>query len=180
MSSSSVARRYAKALMSIGLDDGQFPAYAEQLSRLGAAFDGSAELQDVWLNPAHPKDRRMAVVEQLVAPLGLSATTANLLRLLVDRGRVSDLRAITRAFQALVDEKVGLVRATVTSAKPMAAEQQQQVSRALAAMTGKKILLESKVDAALIGGVVTQVGSTLFDGSVKTQLERLRETLRAS
>lgn len=180
MASGSVARRYARALMDLGVADGQFEAYSDELGRLEAAFAASAELRDVWLNPAHGKDRRLAAVAGLTGPLKLSASVGNLLRLLVERQRIVDLSNIARAYRELVDEKAGRVRATVTSAAPLSADLTAKLGAALAGMTKKRIVLDTKVDPSLIGGVTAQVGSTVLDGSLKTQLEQLRESLRGA
>ncbi len=177
MSASTVARRYARALFSIGLEDGQFQAYADQLGRIERAFAASAELRDAWLNPANARPVRLAVAEQLAGSAGLAPATANLLKLLVERQRTQELSALVRAYGELVDAHTGRVRALVTSARPLSGEQQERLQKLLAAQTGKDVVLEAKVDASLIGGVTTQLGSTVMDGSIRTQLERLRATL---
>lgn len=177
LASSSVARRYARALLSIGVEDGQYEPYAAQLSRVAQAFEASPELRDLWLNPSNDRERRMAAVEQLVGPLELSGIVANLLRLLVERERIGSLPDIVRAYQALVDEKVGRAQAIVTSATPLTPELSGSLAAALAQLTNKQIVLETRVDPKLIGGVVAQVGGTVLDGSLKTQLEQLRRTL---
>ena len=178
MTSSSVARRYARALLSLGLEDGRFEASADELSRVEAAFAGSAALQDLWLNPAHGREERLQVAARLEGPLGLSPAVGNLVKLLVERQRVGDLQAVAAAYRTMVDERLGRVRATVTSATALGADEAERVGRALAGLTGKQVSVETKVDPALIGGVVAQVGSTVLDGSLRTQLERLRETLQ--
>lgn len=178
MTSSSVARRYARALLSLGVEDGQFEAYAEQLNRILTAFQVSDELRDLWLNPAHGRGPRLAAVDGLAGPLGLSDSVANLLRLLVERRRMNDLEMIVRVYQDMVDERAGRLRATVTSAVPLAAEITARIAHVLAQATQKQITIETHVDPKLIGGVVTQVGSTVLDGSVRTQLELMRTQLK--
>lgn len=180
MASGSVARRYARALMSLGVEDGGFEKYAAELDRLRVAFDESAELRDLWLNPANDRAHRMAGVDGLAGPLALSPVIVNLLRMMVERQRLGDLPDIARAYHELVDAKIGRVQATLTSASPLAPELIESISSALAKITGKQIVLESKVDGRLIGGVVAQVGGTVFDGSLKTQLEELRGSLRTA
>jgi F-type H+-transporting ATPase subunit delta len=178
--SSSVSRRYARALMTLGLEDGRFEAYAEELARVEAAFGASAELRDLWLNPAHPREQRLKAVDLLEKPLGLSPHVANTLRLVVERSRAAELPNLVRAFSELVDAQVGRVRAVVTSAAPMPAEVTGRLGGVLAQLTNKRIVLETKVDPGLIGGLTAQVGSMVYDGSLRTQLENLRETLGAS
>jgi F-type H+-transporting ATPase subunit delta len=102
----------------------------------------------------------------------------NFLRLLVDRQRIGDLPQIARSFRAMVDQQAGRLRATVTSAGPLADDEVARVRDAIARMTGRTVVLESRTDPALIGGVVAQVGATQLDGSLRTQLERMREELK--
>jgi F-type H+-transporting ATPase subunit delta len=180
VASGSVARRYARALLSIGVADGQFENYAAQLGRIQQAYDVSPELRDLWLNPANDRDRRLKAIDSLVGPLELSPSVANTLRLLVERQRLADLPAIVRAYNELVDEKSGRVQAVVTSAVALTAELTGEIAAALATSTKKQIVLETKVDPSLIGGIVTRVGGTVLDGSLKTQLEQLRTTLRTT
>jgi F-type H+-transporting ATPase subunit delta len=104
---------------------------------------------------------------------------ARFLRLLVDRHRLAALPAIARAYGEMVDEKVGRVRATVTSARPLADDELRRVRDAFAAATRHTIVLDSRTDPKIIGGLVTQVGPKVFDGSIKTQLERLRRELKS-
>jgi F-type H+-transporting ATPase subunit delta len=166
--------------MSIGAEDGQFEAYGTQLDSLVNAYEASPELRDLWLNPAHSREVRLAAVDNLSGPLGLSQIVVNLLRILVDRQRLGVLPDLARVYGDMVNEKVGRLRATVTSAVPLSAEATDQLSQALAGRTKKNVVLETKVDSKLLGGVVTQVGGTVLDGSLKTQLDLLRSTLRST
>lgn len=177
MTTSSVSRRYAKALLSVGDEDGRWDAYAAEIDRVSAGFQSSAELRELWLNPGMARESRLAAVDALAAAWSLSAPVANLVRLVVERGRAADLEAIARSYRDLVDEKAGRARAVLTSASALPAEVTQQIGAKLAEITGRKIVLETKIDPTLLGGLTTQVGSTLFDGSLRTQLERLRTQL---
>jgi F-type H+-transporting ATPase subunit delta len=166
--------------MSLGVEDGQFEQYADELGRVLQAFNGSPELRDLWLNPANSRDRRMSAIATLTGPLSLSPLIVNTLRLLVDRNRLSEIPDIARVYREMVDERVGRVQATLTSAVPAGAELTASIAGALAAMTNKQIVLETRVDPALLGGLVAQVGGTILDGSLKTQLEQIRQTLRTT
>lgn len=178
MTTSSVSRRYARALLSVGEEDGRWDAYAAEIDRVSAAFLVSSELRELWLNPAIARESRLAAVDALAKSWSLSAPVANLVRLVVERSRAAELEAIARSYRDLVDEKAGRARAVVTSAAALPADVTQRVGATLAAITGRKIVLETKIDPTLLGGLTTQVGSTLFDGSLRTQLERLRTQLR--
>ena len=177
MSATSIARRYAKALLAIGTEDGRFEQYADEIARVEQAYLTSPELQDLWTNPAHGREERLAGLDRIASPLAFSPAVTNLMRLFVERQRVGELPALKRAYQAMVDEKLGRVRAVVSSARPLDAAQRAELQRSLASATRKQILLQERVDGSLIGGVTAQVGSTIFDGSVRTQLERLRQSL---
>ena len=177
LATASIGRRYARALLSLGLEDGRSQAYADELDKVAASGAASAELQDLWNNPAHGRPSRLASVDALAKGLQLSPVVVNLLKLLADRSRLSQVEDVARAYRALVDEKAGLVRARVTSAKPLTKAEQAKLAKSLAGLTGKQVVLEAKVDASLVGGVVADVGSTRLDGSLRTQLEGLRRKL---
>jgi F-type H+-transporting ATPase subunit delta len=177
---SSVARRYARALLSLGLEEGRFEQYGDELEAVLQAMRGSRELGSLIANPGYTQPQRQAAVDVAVGALKLSPVTVNFLRLLVDRQRGADLPAIARAYRALVDQQAGRLRATVTAARPLSDGELERLREVIGQMTGRSIVLESKTDPALIGGVVTQVGATLLDGSLRTQLERMREDLKAA
>jgi F-type H+-transporting ATPase subunit delta len=170
---SSVARRYARALLSLGLEEGQFERYGGELEAMVQAMNQSRELGSLLTNPGYTQEHRHGAVNAAAQALRLSPLTVSFLRLLVDRQRAGDLPQIARVYRALVDQQAGRIRATVTSAGPLD-------DRALERMTGRSVVLESKTDASLIGGVVAQVGATMLDGSLRTQLERMRQELKSA
>jgi F-type H+-transporting ATPase subunit delta len=174
----SVARRYARALFSIGLEDGRFEQYGDELEAILAALDASRDAGAFLRNPGYTLQQRHNAAGAVATALKLSPTVVNFLGLLVDRQRVGDLGPIARAYRTMVDEKVGRVRATVTSATPLTDRETKSLREAIAQMTGRTIVLDARTDPALIGGIVTQVGSRQFDGSLRTQLEQMREQLK--
>jgi F-type H+-transporting ATPase subunit delta len=174
----SIARRYAKALFSLAVEKGRIEAWSDSLLALGQAIEGSAELRDVLQNPAYPRETRAAVMARLTEPLRLDAEPAALLQLLGERNRLGGLTAIVTAFRELADVELGRVRARVTSAVPLDDAAVNAIAERLSAATQKKVLVERAVDPAILGGVVAQVGSVVYDGSIRTQLEDLRSTLK--
>ncbi len=178
MIDASVARRYARALFSLGLEEGRHEEYGDELESILAALEQSREAGAFLRNPGYTLQQRHAAADAVASALKLSPVVVNFLRLLADRQRVGDLAQISRAYRAMVDEKTGRMRATVTSAAPLSDREQARVREALAEMTGRTIVLDAKTDPSIIGGVVTQVGPRLFDGSLKTQLERMRDALK--
>ncbi len=179
MTSGSIARRYAKALFDLAPDSTRMQAWTDALLALERALAGSAELRDVLVNPAFSRGQRRAVVAQLAEALRFDPEPTNLLFLLGDRNRLDQLDAIIRFFGALADAKLGRVRAKLTSATPLDDRTAQAISDKLARATGAQVILDRQVDAALVGGAVAEVGSLTYDGSIRTQLEALRRTLKA-
>ena len=174
----SIARRYAKALFGLAVEAGRVEAWATSLLALQQTIDGSPDLQDVLSNPVYSKDQRRAIVEKLGAALSLDAEPRDLLFLLGDRNRLSYLSAIVTTFRDFADQHLGRVRATVTSAVQLDDAAAQAIADKLAQATKAQVLLDRVIDPAILGGVVAQVGSLVYDGSVRTQLEDLRQQLK--
>jgi F-type H+-transporting ATPase subunit delta len=174
----SIARRYAKALFSLAVEKGRIEAWGDSLLALGRAVDGSSELRDVLQNPAYTRETRAAVVAQLAKAIQLDAEPASLLQLLGERNRLSGLSAIVAAFRELGDVELGRLRAKVTSAIALDDAAVAAIAEKLSLATQKKVLVERAVDPAILGGVIAQVGSVVYDGSLRTQLEDLRATLK--
>jgi F-type H+-transporting ATPase subunit delta len=175
-----VATRYAQALADAALAPGadlDGRRAAQELRSFEQIIQASPELKIVLLSPAVPTSRKRAVVARLADSIPLSRLVKNLLYVIVDRRRVDLLDDITDAFEVVLDERLGFVRAQVTSAMPLSEQQQTQLQEALSQVTGKNVRCEFGVDPNLIGGVVARIGSTVYDGSVRTQMELLRERL---
>jgi F-type H+-transporting ATPase subunit delta len=177
---SSVARRYARALLSLGLEEGRFEQYGDELEAVVEARKASRELASILDNPGYSPQQRRAAVDAVSSALNLSPLTVNFLQLLIDRQRIGDLAQIARVYRTLVDQQAGRVRATITSAGPLSEHQLERLREAIGRMTGRSIVLEAKTDPSIIGGVVAQVGAKLLDGSLRTQLERMREDLKTA
>ncbi len=174
----SIARRYAKALFSLAVESNRVEPWAKSLEALREAVQTSPDLRDVLSNPVYSKEQRRKIVEQLAAALSLDAEPANLLFLLGDRNRLGYLAAVVDTFRELADRHLGRLRATVTSAVKLDDAAAQAIADELSRKHGVQILLDRAVDPAILGGVVAQVGSLVYDGSVRTQLEDLRRQLK--
>ena len=177
MIAGSIARRYAKALLEIGIQQQTYDALGKELDRAADTLRSSPELRLALENPVFSLEKRKLIMDELVRRLALSKTVRNFIMLLLDKGRIAALPDIARAHRALVDEHAGRVRATVTSARPLDPMLETRLKTALEKSSGKVVIFEKREDPSIMGGLVTQLGDTVYDGSVRTQLQQLREEL---
>ena len=177
-----IASRYARALGDVllpstsGVDPRQV---LEQLGAFNALLAESADLRSLLLSPAVPPARKRAVVSRLAERLGMPTLIRNFLYVVIDHRRVDLLREIREAFENLVDERQDVVRADVSSAAELSAAQRDQVAAALSRLGGKLVRCRFSADPELLGGLKAKIGSTIYDGSVRSQLEALRRRLVA-
>jgi F-type H+-transporting ATPase subunit delta len=180
MTLSAVATRYAKALADVTTSAAGALRPEDALSQL-RAFEGalaaSKELQNALITPAVPSGRKRAVVGRLADLLKLSPVARNFLFVLVDHRRIALLSAILHSFELIVDERLGFARAEVSSPRELTEAQRGAINGQLEKLTGKRIRTRYAVDPALIGGVVARIGSTVYDGSVRGQLQTLGRRL---
>jgi F-type H+-transporting ATPase subunit delta len=174
MASGSLARRYAKATLSL---QGDPTKIATELRTLAKAMADSAELVTVLTNPAIRRGDRRKVIDALLKLISAQPNTKNLVYLLLDGERLSSLPAISRELDAMLEARAGRISALITSATPLDAAQLSQITVALEKLSGKKIEVTRREDPALLGGVVAKLGDTVYDGSLRTQLRTLRDEL---
>lgn len=174
----SLARRYARALLDIGQQERKSRQILAELERFGG-FLGEAPAFGEVLGAAHVNRRdKHAILEEVVARLGLLPVTRNFLRLLVDKGRVEILPQILVELRRLMEEAEGIQRVEVIVPLAMSGTQRDLLRTTLERTTGKRIELAETVDPAVLGGMVVKVGSTVYDGSLRTQIERIRENMQ--
>lgn len=178
MKNLAVSRRYAKALILIGKEDGQADKYNSELENVVALFDSRNNLEQALTNPLFNKNDRRSVLSAVLAKSDLSDIMKSFLVLLFDKGRIGFLRDIASYYRDLADELNGIVKASIVSAAELSGDAVEKIRGALSKKTGKNIVLNVEQDPALIGGVVTKIGDLVLDGSVRTQLTNLRETLK--
>ena len=177
MRSSAAGRRYARALYQLARDDDRVEPVRDELAAMAALFDAEPALHRAIFRPLHPVAERRAVLSRVAERLGTSPTLCNFYALLVDQRRLVDFPGIREEYARLADEAAGRIRADVVSASPLSDAQCQRLRSALAARTGREVELSTRVDPTLIGGAVASVGAMVFDGSLRTQLVRLRSSL---
>jgi F-type H+-transporting ATPase subunit delta len=175
--SGSVAKRYAKALVEVAAGLQELDGVHQDLRAMVDLLREQRELRQFLANPSVARKDAVAVVQEIGAAMKIRPLTATFLRIVLEGGRMAGLEGILRAYELLVDEHVGRVKAVVTSAASLDAEAQERLRRRLGEVTGKDVYLELRQDPGLLGGVVTQVGSRVYDGSLKTQLARLRDEM---
>ncbi len=176
---SALAQRYAAALADVVLERDDATAAKEGLAAFVEAFSLSADLRNFLASPAVPKPAKQAVIEKLGAPLKLGPAVRNFLFVIVDNRRMDVLREIAQAFEAELNARLGIAEADVTSARDLSKEEKRDLTETLARLTGKHIEARYGLDAGLIAGAVVRIGSTIYDGSVREQLNRLRARLEA-
>ncbi len=178
--SSPVARRYAKALYMIGVEENRLEALTREVKSLADVVRSSPELAALLSNPVIAQETRRAVMGDILTRVGVSPTARNFTLLLTDRRRGAMLPAVAEALSSLSDERAGKVQAEVTSATPLSDAQIQKVRAALEKLTGKLVAVSHKVDASLIGGMVTRIGDKVYDGSLKARLNEIRQMAAAN
>ena len=176
-SGGSVARRYAKALFEIGVSENAFERFEAELGALSQVYVGSSELRMSLENPVIKTAEKQAVMRAILPRVAPSPSVQRFALLLLERGRIPLLPSIARAYRRLADDRAGQVRATVSTATPIAAADLDRVRSALEKRTGRKVIVETTVDPNLIGGIVARVGDLVLDGSVRAQLEDMRQRL---
>jgi F-type H+-transporting ATPase subunit delta len=172
-----LSERYAAALADVAIERNSASQVQEEISAFAALLDESPELRQLLANPAVPRAGKHAVIERLVERLSASRTTRNFMFLLVDHRRAALLHEIVSAYRSLLDFKLGVTRAEVSTGEGLGDAERAELIAALERMTGGKVRAHYRVDTAMIGGARVRVGSTIYDGSVRAQLDRLRARL---
>jgi F-type H+-transporting ATPase subunit delta len=177
------AARYARALVDVvtAPNSGVDPARAlEDLRALDGIVKQSADLHNALLSPAVSPSRKRAVMSRIMAPMNVSKQVRNFLFVVIDHRRIPELSSIVEAFDVLVDERLGYVRADVSSARALSDTQRAGLEAQLSRLAGKKAKLKFTTDPTLLAGAIARVGSTVYDGSVRGQLERLKRLVMSS
>lgn len=175
-----VAKRYAKALFAVGKTENKLDAFSQGLNTLAAIYAEVPVVLDALTNPLYPLDVRGKVMESLAGMVEADQLLKNFLNLLVQKKRAEALVDIAEKFQSLVDEDRRICRGTVVAATELSEELQTKVQSTLEKITGKKVILTSEVEPAIIGGMIAKVGDLVLDGSIRSQLASLNESIKGS
>ncbi|MDQ2921110.1 MAG: ATP synthase F1 subunit delta [Acidobacteriota bacterium] len=177
MSSQTVARRYASALADVIIARNEEAEVREELAAWEGMILSNPPLLEAFTNPTVPYEQKAKVLNELIARTKVRPTTANFLRILLKNQRLAEIPQVNAKLALVLDERSGVVSAQVTSARPVADSIKVALEKKLEVITGKRIRLSFVTDEALLGGIVTRIGSTIYDGSVRNQLKRLGEEL---
>jgi F-type H+-transporting ATPase subunit delta len=177
LSSQTVARRYASALADVINERGERGEVQAELVAWAKMISGNSSLLEAFSNPTVAYEQKAKVLNELIARTKVRPTTANFLKILLKNQRLAELPQVTAKLSQVLDERAGVISAQVVSARPVSAENRIALEQKLGEMTGKKARLSFEIDESLLGGIVTRIGSTIYDGSVRNQLRRLREEL---
>jgi len=179
MTSGAAASRYSRALFDVLIKEhGDLEKAETDLGSFVGLLSQHAVLSTTLRNPAIPASKKKAVVEGILAQGGsLSPVAAKLILMLAERDRLALLPDILRTYRERVMQHQQVIRGDITTAMPLDVDQLRALEQGLQQATGRKVILEAKVDPSIIGGVVTRLGSTVYDGSVTTQLEKMKQSL---
>lgn len=175
-----LASRYARALFEVAVAEADPRAVECELAAFAALFEQSAALRRALWSPAIPVARKQAVVADITGRAHFAPPLEKLLKMMAERDHLALLQALLDAYRRRLMDHLGIVSAEVTTAAPLSPDRQRAVEQALAAATGKQVTISTRVDPAIIGGAVTRVDSTVYDGSVARQLERIKENMIGS
>ncbi len=178
MSVIAVARRYADALADVAMARNQVAQLDDEVRVFAEMMKSSRELRDMFASPVVPQTDKLKVLEALIARTKAGQMTANLLRIMLSHHRLQYVAEVYEQFRREMNERTNLVIAEVTTATQVGAAEQAKLGRTLEQMTGKQVEFKFKTDPSLIGGLVTRIGSIVYDGSVRTQLQAIKERLK--
>lgn len=177
MGSETVARRYALALADVVSNTSEIDSVKAELKTWEEMIGSNTDLLNVFANPSIAHAKKEGLLEGLIERTKPTRTTSNFLRVLLQNSRLTDIAAINERFSSVLEERGGMVHGQVTSAHELSESEKAELKASLEKATGKQVRLDFEIDKELIGGVVTRVGSTVYDSSVRTQLENLKEEL---
>ena len=173
-----LAKRYAKAIFTVGQEQEKYEEYDEVLQGLADLYTTHPEVVDALTNPLYPMDVKENVMKGIVGSMKVDTIMGNFLNLLVQKKRAEILPEIAAAYKTMVDEAKNISHGNVISAIELSDELKANVQTILEKLTGKKVELTTSVDQSIIGGIIAQVGDLVLDGSIKTQLAGLKDSIK--
>jgi F-type H+-transporting ATPase subunit delta len=174
-----IAERYARALVEAIGPEGDYRRVSQDLKSFASVYKESSELREVLQSPIVTPDQKTKVIEAILRRLDASPVTTNFLRVLMRHYRINLLDEIHLSFQNIIDERLGVLKMRVTSAAPLSRDQQEELRERFGKLTRKTVEVEYEIDPNVLGGVLAQVKSTVYDGTIRGYLQRIREEMEA-
>lgn len=178
MISTKISRRYAKALLSLGQEDGQYEGYGRHLQEFNNFCSANSEFFQVISNQLFSVEDRMHIIEAALEQSSFDLMVKNFLKLLLVKNRIGEIQQITDYYSKLTEDISNITRVKVFTARPLTKKTEDKLAAALAGLVSKKVVIEVAEDKSLMGGLVVKIGDLVLDGSVSTQLQRLKESLK--
>ena len=172
-----VAKKYAKALLEIGVQDGNYDVLGQDLNKMADLLRESKDLRIALWSAAFPKPTRKAIARKISERLGLATTTFKFIELLIQRKRINLFSEIAKTYRDLCDDVAGRTRTTLVTPLELPPGLVQEIKSQIGSLTGKEVILSLEKDPSLIGGFLTKIGNVVYDGSLKAQMAKLRDNL---
>jgi F-type H+-transporting ATPase subunit delta len=173
-----LARRYAKALFALGKESGELERFGVKLREVYDLLKENSDVELALTNPVYPADMKKTVINEIMKFSSIEGALASFFVLLVERRRVQYLKPIIEAFQEFLDEETGVVRAVVRTPVPLTDEISKKLKDVMAKVSGKEVVLQVQEDPSIIGGMIAHIGDTIWDGSIKSQLQGLKQNIQ--
>jgi F-type H+-transporting ATPase subunit delta len=174
---SNISKRYARAFFEIATEEKKLEHYYNELNQFASIVSQNKALSDFLANPIFEQESKRKVVESVIRTLKLSGMTISFLKLLVDKKRIDILGDIVIGYRQLMDEALKKVRVNLKTAFPLSSKMQEYINAGLEKLTGRKVEVFIENDPGLLGGIVIGIGDTLYDGSIKNQLNNMMNLL---
>jgi len=173
-----IALKYAKGLFTAAKELNKTKEFGEELNQIKDLLISMPEVLSALQNPIYPPDIKMEIIEEILKVVKIDPEIQRFLKLLVERRRIQYIREIVTMYQELLDEELNIARGEVITAYPLSEEEKKELEEALKNYLKKEVILESKVDEGIIGGIKIRIGDLIFDGTLKTQLNKMKEIIK--
>lgn len=178
MRAMAIALKYAKGLFTAAKELNKTKEFGEELNQIKDLLISMPEVLSALQNPIYPPDIKMEIIEEILKVVKIDPEIQRFLKLLVERRRIQYIREIVTMYQELLDEELNIARGEIITAYPLSEEEKKELEEALKNYLKKEVILESKVDEGIIGGIKIRIGDLIFDGTLKTQLNKMKEIIK--
>jgi len=173
-----IAFKYAKGLFTVAKELNKTKEFGEELNQIKDLLTSMPEVLSALQNPIYPPDLKMEIIDEVLKSIKVDPEIERFLKLLVERRRIQYIKEIVVMYQELLDEELNIARGEVITAYPLSPEEKKELEEVLKEYLKKEVILESKVDEEIIGGIKIKIGDLIFDGSLKTQLGKFKEIIK--